>query len=347
MKDKSILITCLGDIAPIDPAGSIILSSMHAHKNHFESFFAKSDIVFGNLETPLSNATPPAEDKKYLFKADHRVADIFPEKFVFSLANNHILDFGHEGLLDTISHLSAKGIRYTGAGKNLEAAGKPVIINCKGNRIGFLAAADLRYPAATSNTPGLFPATSGLLCPKIKRLRQKTDIVYVSIHMGMEFIPVPAPSMIDIARQCHQAGAQVVFFHHSHCLSGHTITHDSITLWGTGNFLFPEILPYHFQPWFDSAAWHIIHQLPENSIRADVEPFTLDKSGLPQKPETTAGNTILQHIDFLSRRINKKDKLGWLRLASMCKPDYINLFIGNYADIKRPAAHGQADCFRR
>jgi len=335
MNAHSIKVTCLGDIAPIEPAESALLADAGLKKNCFENLLAPSDIVFGNLEAPLTSTSIPAEDKKYLLKADHRVADIFPKKFIFSIANNHILDYGREGLLDTIYHLTQKGFRFTGAGKNLEAAGKPVIIECKGKRIGFLAAADHRYPAATENTPGLFPAAPGLLLPRIKQLRQKTDIVYVSIHMGMEYIPVPAPGMLALAEACRQAGAHVVFFHHAHCVSGYTTSHNGATLWGTGNFLFPDILDHTFTPWFESAAWHISHQPAGNGICVDVEPLSLARNGMPKKADTRTSNKILKRVNYLGRRINKKENLGWLRMANICKPSYLRLIITNYADIAR------------
>lgn len=339
MAHDSIIVTCLGDIAPVGAAESLLLENTRSHRKHFENLFAKSDIVFGNLESPLTTATTEAEDKKYLLRANHRVLEAFSEKFVFSIANNHILDYGQTGLLDTIDHLTQKGFHFTGAGKNLEAAGKPVVIDCKGKKIGLLAAADNRYPAATASTPGLFPASPGLLCPSIRSLRHKADFVYVSIHMGMEFIPVPSPSMINIAKQCHLAGAHVVFFHHAHCVSGHTASAGGATLWGTGNFLFPEMMPYPFNPWFETAAWHIRHPIGTKQtleeINIKTEPFVLAHNGLPQKPGRSKGNEITDRIDSLGRIINKKKRLTWLRLTNMGKPVYIKLFIDNYSDIAR------------
>jgi len=339
MKNNRITITCLGDIAPVGPAGNIILSDAGLYKAYFEHLFVNSDVVFGNLEAPLTAAATPGEDKKYLLKADHRVLDAFPGKVVFSIANNHILDYGDRGLIDTIGHLSEKGLGFTGAGENLESAGKPVIIDCKGKRIGFLAAADSRYPAATASTPGLFPADPLLLCPGIRRLRREVDIVYVSIHMGMEFIPVPAPGMIDLAKQCRQAGAHTVFFHHAHCVSGHTVHPDGVTLWGAGNFLFPETMPYYFKPWFETAAWYISHQITEKDIRPEikmvVEPLILTRNGLPRKPDTSIAGAIQKRIDFLGKQINRGSNLWRLRLAYMCRPAYLKLFLYNYADIAR------------
>jgi len=331
----SISIACLGDIAPIEPAAGILMADIRSHRNHFETLFAGSDIVFGNLEAPLTNTTAAMEDKKYLLKADPRVLNAFPPKFIFSLANNHILDYGHDGLFETIEHLSKNGFRFTGAGKNLAAAGKPVTIDCKGKTIGFLAAADSRYQTATETEPGVFPADPALLGPRINRLGQKTDIVYVSIHMGMEYIPVPAPNMFHLAESCHQAGAHVVFFHHAHCISGYTASPNRTTLWGTGNFLFPDILDHPFTPWFETATWHIRHQTTGNGIRVSVEPFKLDNNGMPQRAGPETDSKITKKIAVLGGAIERGKHLGLLRLANICKPAYLRLLIANYADIAR------------
>lgn len=335
MNAHSIKVTCLGDIAPIEPAESALLADAGSQKNCFENLLAPSDIVVGNLEAPLTSAAKPMEDKKYILKANFRVLDAFPDKFVFSIANNHILDYGHDGLFETIAHLSEKGFRFTGAGKNLEAAGKPVIIDCKGRKIGFLGAADNRYQAATKNEPGTFPADPSLLRAKISQLGATADIVYVSIHMGMEYIPIPAPGMFKLAKTCHQAGAHVVFFHHAHCVSGHTVSYHGATLWGTGNFLFPDILDRPFQPWFETAAWTVCHQIPENSMHIIVEPLILSRNGLPRKAKGQTGGEILKRIDYLCGKINKTEHLGWERLINICKPRYLKLLISNYSDMAR------------
>jgi len=339
MDDNFITITCIGDIAPAKSAESAIMADIAGQKRLFEAFFAGSDVVFGNLEAPLTTANTPTENKKYILKAEPRVLDAFPDKFVFSLANNHILDYGHDGLLETMACLSKKGFRFTGAGENLEAAGKPVIIDCTGKKIGFLAAAGNRYDnrnlAATENKPGIWPANPDLLHRKIIHLKKLVNLVYVSIHMGMEYIPVPTPGMLELAKTCHQAGAQVVFFHHAHCVSGYTAAQDSITLWGTGNFLFPDILDYPFTPWFESAAWTIRHHMPENRIDVITRPFTLDGRGLPRKAGAHTGDKIVKRIDYLGGKINETGAPAWLRLIHMGKPAYLRLLVSNYSDIAR------------
>lgn len=196
MKHNHIAITCLGDIAPIKVSAEAILADIQSKKDYLDKLFADSDIVFGNLETPITTRNFIRENKKYNFKTNNLIINSFPDKFVFSIANNHILDYGYEGLFETIGHLSTKKIRFCGAGRNIEDAAKPVIIECKGRKIGFLAAADKRYQAATKSRPGIMPADLHILNSAIRNLNNAVDIIYLSIHMGMEYISIPAPAMM-------------------------------------------------------------------------------------------------------------------------------------------------------
>jgi hypothetical protein len=328
-------ITCLGDIAPVRVAASPFRENTSTVRKFFAETFSDSDIIFANLETPLVSTGTIREDKKYVLKADPGVLGVFPEKTVFSIANNHILDYRCEGLSETIAHLEEKGLRYAGAGTSLEAAGKPVVIDCKGKRIGFMACADRRYQAATENRPGVFPAIASLLVPRIKKLKAGADLVYISVHMGMEYTPVPTPLMQELAGECHRAGADVVFFHHAHCVSGYTLSGERATLWGLGNFLFPEGDNYPFKPWFEAAAWRLTHDHAAGRLDVGISPFFIGKNGLPETPDPETRKRILGRIEKISRQINRGKSLGWPRLKSILSISYLKIALANYADIVR------------
>jgi len=335
MIDSKTTITCVGDIAPIRTAQDHFMSDNQSLKKYFEEIFFESDVVFCNLETPLTRAKSVRENKKYIFKAVPEIINAFPDQFVYSIANNHILDYGEEGLQETIKHLSEKGIRFAGAGNNLQEAVRPVVINCRGKSLGFLACADKRYQPATENRPGIFPAIPDLLLPKISQLKSTVDLVVVSIHMGMEYIPVPAPVMIKLSNDCREAGADAVFFHHAHCVSGYTISKNGITLWGVGNFLFPDSSKNHFKPWFETTTWSIIHEVNRGIIDLKINPYIIDSDGIPKNADSKRGARIRKRIELISDKINHGDSLIWLRVKNICSYSYAKLFITNYADIAR------------
>jgi len=209
-------ITLLGDFAPVCRGSNYLLDKREEVRNYLHELFRESDLVFANLETPITNSEKKAENKRFSFKMNPELTEVFPPQLILSIANNHILDFGDEGLSDTIKNLKIKGILFTGAGKNINEAGTPVIVKCKNKQVGFIASADKRYKSATEENYGVFPSDLNVLIPKIKELKKQVNLLFLSIHMGMEYIPVPTPAMMEMAKQSHEAGADVVFFHHTH-----------------------------------------------------------------------------------------------------------------------------------
>lgn len=310
--------------------------SRAAVRDRLNGIFAGCSLVFANLETPVTGVPGNTEPgKRYCFRADPGELDVLPGNIVLSLANNHVFDQGPNGLPETIHHLNERGIRFSGAGRDLEEAAMPVIADSPGGVCGFIACADSRYSAATNNSPGVFPADRDLLVPAIARLRRQVDDVFVSVHMGMEYTPLPTPSMTRLARECRSAGARVVFFHHAHCVSGHTVDHDGAVLWGTGNFLFPQRADFPFRQWFETAVWKF--RMPEGGQRPALraEPLLIDREGLPGRPSEQAGSSIAARIEGLSRIINSGRHMGWHRVESVLKASYLLVVLSNYADMAR------------
>lgn len=101
------------------------------------SFLKRKDIVWANLETPLSNSTRPYG----FFISDPRYAKTIKDAGItmICMANNHIFDAGELGFEDTIKHLDQAGIPYTGAGRNFENARSGKLLQEKDLKIGFLS----------------------------------------------------------------------------------------------------------------------------------------------------------------------------------------------------------------
>ena len=336
-KNDCVVVACVGDIAPINKAHDYIIKNESAQKERFNEQFSKYDLVLGNLETAITAGQDIREDKRYNFSTSEKVLDVFPGKVIFSLANNHILDYGPEGLLETIRNLKRKGFRFTGAGANIDEAGEPVIIECKDKKIGFIAAADKVFGIeASKDTPGVFPADTGLIISKIKQLKTETDIIYLSIHMGKEYIPVPTPAMKKLADDCHEAGSDVVVFHHAHCVSGYTLKDNKATLWGTGNFIFPVSNKHHCKSWFETASWQLQHT-PDGGLKLVVNPLRINRDGFPEESTGKVNNKILKLIEHISNQINSGKSLERLRRKYVFRISYLRLALSDYWDLTRRA----------
>ena len=294
-----------------------------------------TDIVVANLEAPITNRTTARKNKRYNLKTGSEILDLFDSRFVLGLANNHILDYGERGLLDTIEALDSQNIPHAGAGCNLEQARRPAVVNVAGVTIGVVCAADPRFQPATNSSAGTFPAHPDLLIETIQEVRQRVDIVVVSIHAGTEFLPVPSPIQLRIAEVCLEEGVRIVNFHHAHCVSGVLQYEHGVVFFGTGNYLFPYTIPWRFRQLRESAAWTVRLSNIGQEHRVEIQPIILDGNGLPAKATQKQSRRILRRIQKYSCRIRRMKHLSLWRVYEMIKPIYIWFSIVHYTDICR------------
>lgn len=294
------------------------------------------DMILANLEVSITNGLYFREDKRYNFKTSYEILGLFDKRFALCLANNHILDYGEKGLLDTIAALDSRNIPHAGAGRNLDEARRPAIIDVIGEKVGFICAADPRFQPATKTSAGTFPAKPELLRETIQEVRKEAELIVVSIHAGTEFISVPSPNQLRLAELCLEEGARVVSFHHTHCISGIMQDERGVVFFGTGNYVFTYTISVGFSPRKESAVWRVVlNTLSQNMEHVDVLPVILDDAGFPVKPTDRESRIILNRIQKYSYRIRQEKYLRWWRIWEMIRPFYIWLSIVHYADIGR------------
>lgn len=185
---------------------------------------------------------------------------------IVSLAGNHGMDWGPEALLDTMSVFRERGIRTVGAGRNLAEARQPAIIECNGVRVavlaycsvlreGYAAGADtpgiapLRvhtYYEATEYQPGMPPRIVTIphkedleaMVADIGDARKATDVVVLSLHWGIHFIPrVIADYQPAVAEAAFEAGADLILGHHAHAPKAIGIHGGKVCFYSLSNFI--------------------------------------------------------------------------------------------------------------
>jgi poly-gamma-glutamate synthesis protein (capsule biosynthesis protein) len=332
--EKSVGLTVIGDIM----LGSLARSGEEptSTKSRLWSPLDGTDLILCNLECPVTSAAIARQDKQYNFYSHLDSLDVFDDRFVLGLANNHVMDFGAQGLRETIEALDARGLLHAGAGLTIGEAMKPVVLELNDSRIGVICAADPRYQPATSSTPGTFPALPELLKEAIQELGSCSDTILVSLHMGMEYTSCPTPLMERTADMCLEEGANVVAFHHAHCISGTTTDRRGTILWGTGNYFFPPDQALVFRPWFDSAVWRI--ELPvadKRPERLETVPVVLDNDGFPHRATGKHERRILRSISRWSSRMKSGRLAGAWRFFSLLQPSYLRACLPAYLDIAR------------
>lgn len=208
------------------------------------AILSSADIAAGNLECPLTDRHEP-RPMRYVFRCDPaRAATLAAAGFdAVTLANNHILDQGRGGLLDTIEHLHAAGVTPVGAGPDAVAARQPVIVERNGMRLALLAFLDMPIEGAVylEDMPG--PATAGsadAVREAVRDAREQADAVVVFFHWGVEFSARPARAQRELARAAADAGASLVIGHHPHVLQPWERMGDTLVVYSLGNFVFDQ-----------------------------------------------------------------------------------------------------------
>ena len=205
--------------------------------------FKQAQIVFGNLEGPLTAGGTIEANKQYVFRSPpDKVAPALARAGfnIVSLANNHILDYGPPGLDDTRAALDRAGIRAVGAGRNLNEARAPAIMTAEGIAVAFLAYS-LTFPEefwAGPDQPGTAFGHERHVREDVAAARQRADIVVVSFHWGTEGETELRDYQITLARAAIDAGAIVVLGHHPHILQAVERYRQGVILYSLGNFIF-------------------------------------------------------------------------------------------------------------
>ena len=155
-----------------------------------------------------------------------------------ALSNNHVFDFGVEGLSDTLKTLDEAGLPYMGVGANDTVSRDPYIIEVEGKRIGFINVCEHEYTYALPDRMGANPFDPFLTMKDIRDLRPLCDLLIVLYHGGKEYCRYPSPRLVNMAHEMVWCGADVVITQHSHCIGCYENFEGSHILYGQGNFNF-------------------------------------------------------------------------------------------------------------
>lgn len=193
-----------------------------------------------NLEVPLTDFTIPIEKNGPALIAPTETIAGYKALGVdcVTIANNHIMDQGGEGLSSTLHILDQKGIAHLGGGSSLQEAAKPHIVELDGKKIGFYACAEHEFSIAGEKTPGANPFDPLESPDHVAELKAQCDFVVVLYHGGKEHYRYPSPDLRKTCRKLVQKGADLVLCQHSHCIGCEEKYGKGTIVYGQGNFLF-------------------------------------------------------------------------------------------------------------
>jgi len=299
-RTEPLRVIAVGDIMLDGTARPVF--AQHGYEHAFAAvkhFFHGAAAVFGNLEGPLTDRGTAEQDKTYVFRSPPapvsralRAAGFT----VLSLANNHTLDYGAEGLAQTQEALETAGIGYTGAGRNLAEARRPVIIEAAGKRLAFLAYSvtlpDHFY--AGPDKPGTAFAHEAHVRADVRAARQQADIVLVSFHWGQEGKTVLRDYQVQLGHAAIDAGAAAVLGHHPHILQGIERYRDGVILYSLGNFTFGS---YSKQAQVSAVAELVFDGNRVTSLR--MHPINVNNFEVEFQPKPLTGMAAKQVVDEL------------------------------------------------
>lgn len=202
----------------------------------------KSDFRIFDLEVPLTDKETPILKHGPNLRAPTNtmkgIKAINPS--LVTLANNHIMDHGNQGLISTIHLLDKYQIHKVGAGKNMKEASKPFIMEKEGIRVGIYACSDHEFSVATKKRMGANPFDPLESLDHITNLKKSCDYVIVLYHGGKEHYRYPSPYLQKVCRRMVEKGADIVVCQHSHCIGSFENYKRSVICYGQGNFLFDD-----------------------------------------------------------------------------------------------------------
>ncbi len=212
---------------------------------------ASVDLRIINLETAITSEETPWPDKGIHYRMHPLNIGCLSAARISAcaLANNHVLDWGHSGLSETLRSLDAVGIAHSGAGTNAEEAAAPAALNVEGKprvllfSFGSPTGGIPREWSATSSRAGinllddLSDATAERITDQIWHHRKPGDLLIASIHWGSNWGYEIPSKQIAFAHRLVEEGVAIVHAHSSHHVKAIEVFKDRLILYGCGDFL--------------------------------------------------------------------------------------------------------------
>jgi poly-gamma-glutamate capsule biosynthesis protein CapA/YwtB (metallophosphatase superfamily) len=332
---SSFSLVSTGDFAPLHP-----LKDSQGRVREVWEYLRSADLTIINLELPLTTASTPA-DKAITLRADPGIAPSLREAGVdvATVANNHALDYGAAGLLETMEVMKSAGVVPVGGGTNLENALRPAQVSVGGFQVAVFGLASTLPPgfAAGSRRSGIAPVRAlsrfridsttldeqpGIspwvetetveedvrrACEQVSKANATADLIVVQIHWGIPngwvaaFQGPLADYQRPLAHSLIDAGADLIIGHHPHTVHGIERFGHGLIAYSLGNFLF-----------------HSMGEDEELVLADSYPPYNLASLGTGEAMET-----VLLEVQIEDGRM-KEVRFQPLRMNSNGEPEFVD-----------------------
>jgi len=203
-----------------------------------------ADLAIANFENPAPNRFR-WHTTGTVFSADPKLIDGLRNAGIdyVSLANNHIRDAGANGIIQTIANLEKRGIKWSGAGKDLAQARRPAMLDAGGSKVAVLGYDTIaKYYAASATRAGSAQMSAAIVKADVAAARKAgADVVIVFPHWGTEYDATPFAGQQRLARAAIDAGADIVIGNHAHWAAAMEIYKGKPIWYALGNFVFDQV----------------------------------------------------------------------------------------------------------
>jgi poly-gamma-glutamate capsule biosynthesis protein CapA/YwtB (metallophosphatase superfamily) len=253
------------------------------------SEFQAADLRLINLECALTSRTERWTGdpyKPFFFRSEPKNVETLRVAGIdfACLSNNHICDFGTEGLLDTVHTLDSAGIKHSGAGRDLSDARMPAHLTFDGYRVTVFAYSD--HPVAwkaSQGQPGLNLIRPDVTLKEefqgienaIKNVRDECDFLVFTIHWGPNMRMRPTEAFKEFAHAVIDCGADVFWGHSAHVVQGVELYNGKPILYDTGDFLDDYAVDYDLRN--DLTALFLLGVSPPKVTSLDLIPSRIRK----------------------------------------------------------------------
>jgi poly-gamma-glutamate synthesis protein (capsule biosynthesis protein) len=246
----------------------------HLFSDGIDSVFRSAQLVVGNLECPATKIDAPVF-KRFIFRGEPEWLDTLRQHGIthLNLANNHSIDQGREGLLDTRRNIVEAGMVPMGAGENMQEASEPVLLASRPRNVWFVPSLRLALEnyAYLPDKPCVSQEPMDSLIRRVYRLREadSTAVIIVSLHWGGEHTLKPVPRQRLEAHQLILAGADALICHHTHTLQTIETFMGKPIYYSIGNFIFDPTKP------LNAKACIVRLEVTQDSVQAETIPVEI------------------------------------------------------------------------
>ena len=301
-----------GDVSPkAGPAASSLISRGELWDEYVREFVSTADYRVVNLETTLGMTSTKRLKIGVNLQTLSGIGSVLAKSMVnmVSLANNHIFDFGIDGVLQTTRLLDKEQIKYGGIGKTPADADQLSIININGEKIGFLFYAEHEFNYISSSEPGTAILDPSSIVLKIQESKSVCDYVVLFTHFGPEGTDSPSPRMVKLFRDFIRAGASAVINCHAHHIMGMEFYDNKPIYYGLGNLFFPN------------------DKMPDWWYQGILVKINFSKNGITTEELFTSfkeTNYVSADIDQMNSMLKFQEISSWLKTPEIITQKWIN-----------------------